>query len=115
MVSQREECSPVDGEIIPSTHKIFVMKEPIRVFRNGLLSVVFVCWTAVAFAQDKIVIDKGQAESWLMRNWIWVALGVLVLLILLFSGSSARRRRTTTITKDDYGNVRKVTTTETED
>ena len=67
-------------------------------------------------AQDKIVIDKQEAESWLSRNWIWVALGVLILLILLFSGSSSRRRRkTTTVVKDDYGNVKQVTTTEIDD
>ncbi|MET0634884.1 MAG: hypothetical protein ABWZ25_02585 [Chitinophagaceae bacterium] len=70
----------------------------------------------VLFAQDKIVIDKSEAESWFMRNWIWVALGALILLILLFSGSSRiRKRSTTTVVKDDYGNVRKVTTTEVED
>ncbi|RYY58401.1 MAG: hypothetical protein EOO05_16560 [Chitinophagaceae bacterium] len=83
--------------------------------KSAILSVVFLSWSAVAFAQDKIVIDKSEAESWLMRNWIWVALGALVLLILLFSGSRARRRTTTTVTKDDYGNVRKVTTTEIDD
>lgn len=69
----------------------------------------------IVSAQEKIVIDKQEAESWFMRNWIWVALGVLVLLILLFSGSSSRRRKTTTVVKDDYGNTRRVETTEVED
>ena len=87
----------------------------VKTLRGGLTTVAFLFWTMLVSAQDKIVIDKAEAESWLMRNWIWVALGVLVLLILLFSGTSARRRRTTTITKDDYGNVRKVTTTEIDD
>ena len=83
--------------------------------KSTALTVLAMFTSLLVFAQDKIVIDKDQAESWLMRNWIWVALGVLVLLILVFSGSSARRKRTTTIVKDDYGNTRQVTTTEVED
>lgn len=79
------------------------------------LTICLLLVNAILFAQDKIVIDKSEAESWFMRNWIWVALGALVLLILLFSGSSSRRKRTTTVVKDDYGNVRKVTTTEVEE
>ena len=83
--------------------------------KSAILTVMAMLTSLFVFAQDKIVIDKDQAESWFMRNWIWVALGVLVLLILIFSGSSARRKRTTTIVKDDYGNTRQVTTTEVED
>jgi hypothetical protein len=90
-------------------------RSPYAIVKTLALTVSLLCVNAVLFAQDKIVIDKSEAESWFMRNWIWVALGALVLLILLFSGSSSRRKRTTTVVKDDYGNVRKVTTTEVED
>ena len=84
--------------------------------KSSILTLVLSLAGLVVFAQDKIVIDKQEAESWLSRNWIWVAVGALVLIILLFSGSSrARRRSTTTVVKDDYGNVKKVTTTEVED
>jgi len=93
------------------------MNQFIRQVVKPLMLTLFLAFTnIVLFAQDKIVIDKQEAESWLSRNWIWVALGVLILLILLFSGSSSRRRRkTTTVVKDDYGNVKQVTTTEIDD
>lgn len=85
-------------------------------FSRLLATIVFSCWTLALMAQDdKIVIDKSEAESWVMRNWIWLAIGGLVLLVILFSGSSARRRKTTTVTRDADGHVRKVTTTEVDD
>jgi len=65
------------------------------------------------YAQDKIKIDEAEVSSWFARNWMWVAGGVvLLLLIVLFGRSSSSRRKTTTVVKDQYGDVRSVTTTE---
>ncbi|RYY54091.1 MAG: hypothetical protein EOO09_15585 [Chitinophagaceae bacterium] len=89
---------------------------PISAIKKGLALIVTAFWSLVVMAQDdKIVIDKSQAESWVMRNWIWLAVGGLVLLVIIFSGSSARRRKTTTVTRDSDGHIRKVTTTEVDD
>lgn len=72
---------------------------------------------AVANAQDSLVVDKEEAVSWLSKNWMWIA-GAVVLIILIaaLSGSSSRKSKkiTTTTLSDDYGNVKKVTTEETE-
>ncbi|HRP56589.1 hypothetical protein [Agriterribacter sp.] len=64
------------------------------------------------FAQDTVQISEQEVSSWFGRNWMWITAGViLLLLIFLFSGGSSRRK-TTTVVKDDYGNVKEVTTTE---
>lgn len=66
----------------------------------------------VIFAQDTVKISEQEVSSWFGRNWMWITAGViLLLLIFLFSGNSSRRK-TTTVVKDDYGNVKEVTTTE---
>lgn len=92
------------------------MKNVPALIRKGITLLALTCWSVVLMAQDdKIVIDKSEAESWIMRNWVWLAIGLLVLLVILFSGSSARRRKTTTVTRDSDGHVRKVTTTEVDD
>lgn len=65
-----------------------------------------------AFAQDKIEITTEDTGSWIERNWMWLAGAVLLLvLVILFSGSSSRSTTTTTV-RDDFGNVKKVSTTE---
>ncbi len=83
------------------------------ILRTAFLSLSLLMLSAITYAQDKIVIDKDQAESWFVRNWYWVAGAVLLLLIIGLGGSSSRRRRkTTTVVKDNYGNVKSVTSTE---
>ncbi len=63
-------------------------------------------------AQEKVEINGQDVGSWFSRNWMWVTgVVVLLLLIILFSGGK-RKRKTTTIVKDDYGNVKSVSTTE---
>ena len=94
------------------------MKRNLRTFVIALPAVIAsLLFSFAVMAQDKIVIDKGEAESWLTRNWMWVA-GAVLLIIILAAGSSSSRRRsrtTTTVTRDDVGNTRRVTTTEVDD
>jgi hypothetical protein len=83
------------------------------------LLLTFACivlFQQVSLAQENVEIAGEDVGSWFERNWMWVAGGILLLLlIIIFSGGSRRSRRTTTVVKDDYGNVKKVTTTEIED
>lgn len=91
------------------------MKKPAiyRFASSLLLLICLFALPALVMAQDQITIDKSDVKSWFQRNWIWVALGVLFLLIIAISSSSNRsRRKSTTVVKDDFGNVRSVTTTE---
>ena len=69
-------------------------------------------------AQDSAVkIDKEQVESWFSQNWMWVAIGALVLIILIamMSGGSKKVntvKKTTIVKEEDASGVVKTTTTE---
>ena len=89
--------------------KHFMLKRLIHYMVTLLL---FSILPTVMFAQEQVQISEQEVSSWFGRNWMWVAGGaVLLLLIFLFSGNNSRRK-TTTVVKDDYGNVKEVTTTE---
>ena len=89
--------------------KHFMLKRLINYIGTFLL---FSMPPMVIVAQEKMEISEQEVSSWFGRNWMWVAGGaILLLLIFLFSGSSSRRK-TTTVVKDDYGNVKEITTTE---
>jgi hypothetical protein len=63
------------------------------------------------FAQEKVNINGHDVGTWFKYNWMWVAGAVILLLIILsFTGSS--RRKTTTIVKDNYGDTKRIITTE---
>ncbi|HKO78738.1 MAG TPA: hypothetical protein VJU78_00010 [Chitinophagaceae bacterium] len=89
---------------------------------KALAVFMFMLISVVLQAQNKVEIDTQEVKSWLERNWIWVAAGVvLLLLIALFSRRSRAgrtttvsggERKTTTVIKDAQGNVQSVTTTE---
>ena len=68
-----------------------------------------------ALAQDKVTINEAEVSSWFARNWMWVAGGVVLLLLIVLFGRGSSRRKTTTVVKDQYGDVRSVTTTEVKD
>ena len=69
-------------------------------------------------AQDAAVkIDKEEVEGWFSQNWMWVAIGALVLIILIamMSGGSRRKvavKKTTIVKEEDASGVVKTTTTE---
>jgi len=69
-------------------------------------------------AQDAAVtVDKEKVESWFSQNWMWVAIGALVLIILIamMSGGSRRKtevKKTTIVKEEDASGVIKTTTTE---
>ncbi len=81
------------------------------------LTVIFTFFVmALVRAQDSVVVDKQEAVSWLQKNWIWVA-GAVILIILIAALSGGKKRSktiTTTTLSDTNGNVKKVTTEETE-
>jgi hypothetical protein len=69
-------------------------------------------------AQDStaVKIDTEQVESWFGQNWMWVAIGALVLIILIamMSGGSRKAsvKKTTIVKEEDASGVIKTTTTE---
>ena len=70
------------------------------------------------YAQEKVEVNTQDISSWFSANWMWVVGGiVLLIIIILFSGGSSRTRqqKTTTIVKDDFGNTKRVVTTEVND
>ena len=92
------------------------MKQSIFGRLNLLFTVIFIfVLQAVAFAQDKIVIDEGEVKGWFARNWMWIVAGVVLLLLIAIFSRGSSRRRTTTVVKDQFGDVRSVTTTEVKD
>src|SRR4051812_46595248 len=102
------------GNTVPLTIKSTNMKKLSVGVRAFFIAMLFILTIQLpAFAQEKIKINEAEVSSWFARNWMWVAGGVvLLLLIVLFSRGSSSRRRTTTVVKDQYGDVRSVTTTE---
>ena len=80
-----------------------------------VLSVLMVM-NAMAFAQEKVEVNGHDVGNWFKDHWMWIAGGVLLLLLIILAGtSSSSRTRKTTVIKDNYGNVKTVTSTETED
>ncbi len=81
-----------------------------------IATLVLVCTQVLAMAQETVEINQQEVKGWLQQNWLWVAGGVLLLiLIIAFSRGSSNRRKSTTVIKDEYGNVKSVTTTEVRD
>jgi hypothetical protein len=105
----------------PISMQQFVLK---HIYKLLMVSVLLLNGLVVK-AQEKIDIDidKEEVGSWLERNWIWVAGGVVLLLLIALLGRSNRRtrrddvveagtRKTTTVIKDADGNTRSITTQE---
>jgi protein-S-isoprenylcysteine O-methyltransferase Ste14 len=70
-------------------------------------------------AQDStsVNINTEQVESWFSQNWMWVAIGavILIVLIAMMSGGSkkvATIKKTTIVKEEDASGVVKTTTTE---
>ena len=80
--------------------------------RIGSMLILNLMVPAIIFAQEKIVVDKDTVSSWLQKNWMILALGVLVLILLIALVGKGNRikRTTTTITKDAGDRVKSVTT-----
>ncbi len=87
-------------------------------FKYLILSSVLFLFSAVAIAQDKIVIEPEKVENWFQRNqlWVYIGAGVLLLLIIIASSSSSSRKikKTTTVIRDKDGFTERVTSTEEE-
>ena len=64
-------------------------KNNLHIIRSLFLVFVLTTITLALNAQDKIVIDKAEAENWFVRNWYWVAGAVLLLLIIGLGSSSS--------------------------
>jgi len=83
------------------------------------ISILLMMIQLAVFAQEKVTestVTKAEVSTWFERNWMWVTgVVVLLLLIIIFSGSSSSRRKSTTVVRDDFGNTRSVSTTETVD
>lgn len=88
----------------------------IKAFFATLLLAFF---QTMVWAQDVVDVEvhPENAKSWLQNNWLWVAIGVVLVVIIIGAmtgGSSASRHKKTTIIREDGtgGTVRTTTTTE---
>ena len=92
------------------------MKQPtIRFAGYILFSILLLTVQLSALAQDNIKVTEAEVSSWFSRNWMWVVAGVILLLLIVIFSRGGSRRKTTTVVKDQYGDVRSVTTTEVKD
>lgn len=94
------------------------MKKIINInsLRAFFAMLVFSLLQLTATAQDAVKIDEEKVGNWFEQNWMWVVGGViLIILIALFSGGGRKNKSTsTTVVKDEYGNTKRVTTTQSE-
>jgi hypothetical protein len=93
------------------------MKQPIKqqASKRFVTMIILLLMQVSAFAQEKVEVNGNDVGTWFKNNWMWIGgVVILLLLILLFSGGK-NRRKSTTIVKDNYGDVKRVTTTETEE
>jgi len=89
------------------------MKQPMINLRLIMTSAALFLLQLIVNAQDKVVIDTQEVSTWFERNWPLVAGGVLLLLLMIIMGRRSKRRFiSTTSVNDNFGNVKKVTTTE---
>lgn len=94
------------------------MKQVARRFNGKVfVTTLLLCfYQAVAWAQDTEAakIDPGEVGNWFSRNWMWVAIGavVLILLIAMMSGGSKTKKKTTIVREEDASGVVRTTTTE---
>ena len=95
------------------------MRKSIQSLKALFLTIALTTMQFALFAQEKVTentVSKAEVSGWFQRNWMWVTGGiVLLLLIIIFSGSSSSRRKTTTVVRDEFGNSKSVSTTETVD
>ena len=91
-------------------HKSIIMKKYII---SGICFLLFMSLQLPLLAQENLKVNETEIKSWVSQNWLWIA-GALVVLIIIIAASGSRRskRKTTTIVKDDYGNVKSVSSTE---
>ncbi len=88
------------------------MKQPNKLFITGIVALLV---QTKALAQEKVEVNGNDVGTWFSNNWMWVSgVVLLLLLIIIFSGGKSKRK-TTTVVKDNHGDVKRVTTTETED
>ena len=93
----------------------------LSIYQHGktfLTGLVLALLQVSAIAQDstKVTIDTGKVESWFSQNWMWVAIGavVLIVLIAMMSGGTKRAtvKKTTIVKEEDASGVVRTTTTE---
>lgn len=85
--------------------------------KTVLATIILAFYQSMAWAQDVVDVEvhPENAKSWLANNWMWVALGALVLIIILIAasgGGSSRHKKTTIVREDNTGGVTRTTTTE---
>jgi len=85
--------------------------------KKGLLNGVFVFILTILqlslFAQQDLKQTTTEVKGWFESNWQWVVgVGVILLVIIAAAGRRRGNRKTTTVVKDNYGNVKSVTSTE---
>jgi hypothetical protein len=80
-------------------------------------SIILTVLQTKAIAQEKVEVNGQDVGSWFSTHWMWVVGGIVLLLLLIIigSGSGGTKTKKTTIVKDNVGNVKSVTTTETID
>jgi formate-dependent nitrite reductase membrane component NrfD len=73
-------------------------------------------YQTISFAQDVVDVEvhPENAKSWLENNWLWVAIGVVLLAIIIgaMTGGSSRRKKTTIVRENGTDGTIRTTTTE---
>ena len=84
-----------------------------KIIKNSLFFLLLSLIQVAVFSQENLKQTGNEVKGWFSQNWPWVIGGGLVLLIIIAVSSGKRSsRKTTTIVKDDYGNVKSITSTE---
>ena len=88
-------------------------------FKAFISTVILCLFAVITQAQNNadVKINGEPIGSWISRNWMWVAGGVVLLLLLIGVLSSGKRTRskTTIVREEDASGIVRTTTTEIKD
>jgi hypothetical protein len=93
--------------------KQFIRSNPFKAIGTFVLLMFLQLQT---YAQDavEVNINEEKVGNWFERNWMWVVGGVLLIILIAAFSGGASRRKSTTVVRDEFGNTKRITTTETE-
>jgi protein-S-isoprenylcysteine O-methyltransferase Ste14 len=94
------------------------MKNIANNISKAILATISLCFVRVAaIAQDStnMTINTEQVEGWFSQNWMWVAIGAVVLIVIIAMMSGGKKssvKKTTIVKEEDASGLVRTTTTE---